>query len=262
MKPKKHFGQHFLTSVGYVNKILELAAVSHGDRVLEIGPGKGALTRALLERGAVVTAIETDDDMVSYIQTNYPKVNVVKGDASSIQWEDFLQGDNWKCVSNLPYNVGTKILKSLLFSRGMFSSITVMLQKEVGLRMVAKPGDRKRGSLSSFVQVHADVRKGFIVPPGAFFPPPRVDSVVISMIPRSTPLYFPVALSIFEIVNRGLFSSPRKSIRNSLRSTLQRDEIELLIKAVDFPFSRRPSELNNQQIVHLAKILEGIRQTR
>ena len=259
MRPKKRLGQHFLTSVGYVEKILHLAQVKDGDNVLEIGPGKGALTRKLIEVGAKVTAIEFDPDMVSFIKGKYPQVEIIQADASSVDWRETIQGTGWKCVSNLPYNVGTKIVTRMLKTKDIFESITVMLQKEVGARMIATPGERKRGSLSGFVQAHAVTKKGFIVPPGAFFPPPRVDSIVISLIPRKEPLYHPTSLEIFEELNRALFSAPRKSIKNALRTALTKEEILILADKADFEFSLRAFNLNNFQIVHLAKILEEIR---
>ncbi len=259
MRPKKRLGQHFLTSVAYVEKIIRLASVKSGDKVLEVGPGKGALTRKLVEVGAKVTAIEYDPDMVMYINEKYPEVNVIHADASSMIWDEAIEGGGWKCVSNLPYNVGTRIVTSMLKTQGIFESLTVMLQKEVGARMIALPGERKRGSLSGFVQVHADTKKGFIVPPGAFFPPPKVDSIVISMIPKKEPLYHPTPLAIFEELNRALFSAPRKSIKNALRSSLSKEEILVLSEKVDFEFSLRAFNLNNFQIVHLAKILEEMR---
>jgi len=259
MRPKKKFGQHFLTSVSYVEKILSLAEIQQGDRVLEIGPGKGALTRKLVEFGARVTAVEFDPDMVDYIRDNFPMVDVIQADASTTVWREILTGSDWKCVSNLPYNVGTKIVASLLLSKDIFQSLTIMLQKEVGIRMLAQPGDRKRGSLSGFIQAHAVTRKGFLVPPGAFFPPPKVDSIVISLSLRELPLYHPVGLEYFEIVNKALFSSPRKSIKNSLKNALSKEEIKQLSEAVDFPFTLRAFHLTNSQIIDLSKVLERIR---
>jgi 16S rRNA (adenine1518-N6/adenine1519-N6)-dimethyltransferase len=259
MRPKKKFGQHFLTSVAYVEKIVQLARIGKGDRVLEIGPGKGALTRHLVSVGAAVTAVEFDPDMVEYIQTHYPSVQVIHADASTVNWAELLEGDGWKVASNLPYNVGTRIVKSLLQSRHIFDLITVMLQKEVGVRMIADTGDRKRGSLSSYIQAHAIVKKGFIVPPGAFFPPPRVDSIVISLRPRELSLYSPLSEKLFDEVNRAVFCAPRKAIRNSLKTKLTKEEVMTLEEEADFPFTLRAFHLDNSQIVQLAKILEEIR---
>ena len=215
MRPKKKFGQHFLTSVGHVKRIIALAGVSKGDQVLEIGPGKGALTRQLVEVGARVTAVDFDEDMVGHITTHFPEVNVIFGDAAKMDWSQTLSGGGWKCVSNLPYNVGTSIVTGLLCYPSVFDSLTVMLQKEVGLRMLALPGDRRRGSLSSYTQMQAVVRKGFLVPPGAFFPPPKVDSIVLSMVLRERALFHPLSIASFEELNRPLFSAPRKSIKNA-----------------------------------------------
>jgi len=258
MQPKKKFGQHFLTSQSAVAKIIELAEVKEGDRIVEIGPGQGALTRKLLDAGAEVTAIEFDPDMVEYISEHYPSVTVIHQDASKVNWETRLNKEyRWKCVSNLPYNVGTKIVKNLLLQGTMFDSLTLMLQKEVGQRMLAGPDEKQRGSLSSFIQAHAETKKGFIVPPGAFFPPPKIDSIVIQLIPRNKPLYFPSSIESFERINRSLFSRPRKTIRNSLRSGLTSEEMSLLQEKADISFALRAANLSNQQIVDLVTIIEN-----
>lgn len=144
--------------------------MQRGDCVLEIGPGQGALTKSLVEIGANVTVIEIDPDMQKVIRTKFPTVRVIEADASSVDFSGLLDGEHpWKCLSNLPYNVGTKIVQHLLMSTVSFTGFTFMLQKEVGVRMLANQGDRVRGSLSNFVQAFGCVSKVCLVPPGAFF---------------------------------------------------------------------------------------------
>lgn len=257
MKPKKRFGQHFLTSQSIISRIIGLSGVKKGDKVLEIGPGKGALTKLLVELGVQLTVVEFDPDMVQYIQENYPSVQVIHQDASTINWEDIVpKMEKWFCLSNLPYNVGTKIVQNLLLQRHLFCSFTFMLQKEVGLRMLAEPNDKKRGSLSSFVQFHAEVKKGFLVPPGAFFPPPKVDSIVIYLSPKETPDYFPASAENFQIVNRAIFTHQRKSLRNSLRAVFTREEVQIVEEETKLSLSLRPASLTNQEIGDLVTIFE------
>jgi 16S rRNA (adenine1518-N6/adenine1519-N6)-dimethyltransferase len=257
MKPKKRFGQHFLTSQSAISRIISLSKVKKGDKVLEIGPGKGALTKMLVSLEVELTVIEFDRDMVEHIQEHYPSVRVIHEDASKVDWDALIpEGERWFCLSNLPYNVGTKIVQNLLIQRHLFHSFTFMLQKEVGLRMLAMENNRKRGSLSSFVQMHAEVRKGFLVPPGAFYPPPKVDSIVIHLLPKVNPLYSPVSLDTFQKVNRAIFSHQRKSLRNSLRAVFSKEEVLSVEEESGISFSLRPANLSNQEIADLVTIFE------
>ena len=257
MRPKKRFGQHFLTSRSVIERIITLSTVKKGDKVLEIGPGKGALTKRLVEIGVELTVVEFDPDMVSYIQQHYPSVTVIQADASTLDWEEVIpSAERWFCLSNLPYNVGTKIAQGLLQQRQLFHSFTFMLQKEVGLRMLAEPNSKKRGSLSSFVQFHAEVRKGFLVPPGAFFPPPKVDSIVIHLSPKEVPDYFPALPESFQKVNRAIFTHQRKSLRNSLRAVFTREEVDRVEEHASVSFSLRPANLSNREIGDLVTIFE------
>ena len=238
MRPKKRFGQHFLTSQSAISRIISLSGV---------------------KKGVELTVIEFDSDMVEHITEHYPSVRVIHEDASKSDWAALVpEGERWFCLSNLPYNVGTKIVQNLLIQRHLFHSFTFMLQKEVGLRMLAMENNRKRGSLSSFVQMHAEVRKGFLVPPGAFFPPPKVDSIVIHLRPIAAPLYSPVSLETFEKVNRAIFSHQRKSLRNSLRAVFSNEEVQAVEEETCISFSLRPANISNQQIADLVTIFEKI----
>jgi 16S rRNA (adenine1518-N6/adenine1519-N6)-dimethyltransferase len=257
LKPKKKFGQHFLTSQSVIAHILEASGVQRGDCVLEIGPGQGALTKSLVEIGAVVTVIEIDPDMQSIIRTKFPSVRIIDADASSVNFSELLDnGQTWKCLSNLPYNVGTKIVQNLLMSSVSFSGFTFMLQKEVGVRMLASQGDRVRGSLSNFVQAFGSVSKVCLVPPGAFFPPPNVDSIVIQIVPFQNPLFHPCSIESFEMVNRALFAQPRKSLRNSLKKTFSKGLVTALDDNSPVDFGLRPAQLSLPQVVDLVKVFE------
>ena len=259
MKPKKKFGQHFLTSQSVIAHILEASGVQRGDCVLEIGPGQGALTKSLVDIGANVTVIEIDPDMQKVIRTKFPTVRVIEADASSVDFAELLDGEHsWKCLSNLPYNVGTKIVQHLLMSSVSFIGFTFMLQKEVGVRMLANQGDRVRGSLSNFVQAFGCVSKVCLVPPGAFFPPPNVDSIVIQIDPFDNPVFHPCAIESFETVNRALFAQPRKSLRNSLKKTFSKELVAALDGNSSVDFGLRPAQLSLLQVVDLVKVFEKI----
>lgn len=257
MRPKKRFGQHFLTSQSVIARILESSGVQPGDHVLEIGPGQGALTKHLVDIGVHLTVIEIDPDMQAVIAEKFPSVRVIAADASQVNFADLLEPDvSWKCLSNLPYNVGTKIIQNLLKSDLDFTGFTFMLQKEVGVRMLAEVGDRVRGSLSTYVQAFGLVEKCCLVPPGAFFPPPNVDSIVIQITPFEQPLFFPNSVEAFDRVNRAVFSQPRKSIRNCLKKSFAKEVLLYLQTHCNVDFSLRPARLTVQQVVDLVTTLE------
>ena len=259
MKPKKKFGQHFLTSQSVISHIVEASGVQKGDFVLEIGPGQGALTKSLVEIGANLTVIEIDPDMQSVIREQFPTVNIIDADASQVDFSELLDtGHSWKCLSNLPYNVGTKIVQNLLTSTVDFTNFTFMLQKEVGVRMLAQKDDRARGSLSNFVQAFGAVSKVCLVPPGAFFPPPNVDSIVIHIVPHEIPIFHPCRLETFEELNRALFAQPRKAIRNSLKKCFSKEVVEELALLSLVDFALRPAQVGLDQVVDLVTALEKI----
>lgn len=271
IRAKKKYGQHFLTNAGLVSKIVAEANIAPGDKVLEIGPGQGALTKQLLEAGADLTVVEIDPDMREIIARDFPQVRIIDADASQIDFASVLDTSHtWKCVSNLPYNVGTKITQNLLLSSVAkstensvyFSDLILMLQKEVGERMVAEPDDRNRGSLSSFVQsCCASVEKCFLLPPGAFSPPPSVDSVVVHLCPLPSPIFAPVSVDTFETLNKALFTQPRKTIKNSVKKDLSPEAILYLQNNSSVSFSARPANLSNQDIVDLVKLFDKFLQS-
>lgn len=257
MKPKKKFGQHFLTSQSVIAQIIEASGVQRGDFVLEIGPGQGALTKSLVEIGANVTVIEIDSDMQMVIRSKFPTVRIIDADASAVDVAELIDGErSWKCLSNLPYNVGTKIVQNLLLSSISFTGYTFMLQKEVGARMFANQGEKARGSLSNFVQAFGSVSKVCSVPPGAFFPPPNVDSIVIQIDPFDNPVFHPCSIESFERLNRALFAQPRKSIRNSLKKTFSKELVAALDDKSSVDFGLRPAQLSLLQVVDLVKVFE------
>jgi 16S rRNA (adenine1518-N6/adenine1519-N6)-dimethyltransferase len=238
-KARKRFGQHFLAEPVHVERMVTLAGVRGGDRVLEVGPGLGILTDALLARGAVLTAIELDRDLVVWLRTRYPTLDLVEGDATTVALPPLAGA---KVVANLPYNAGTRILLRLLVE-GPPDVLVVMLQKEVAERIVAAPGDRERGSLSLAVQARARARIAWDVPAGAFYPPPKVTSSVLHVVPH------PEArdLARFDRIARAAFAAPRKQLRNSLSQGLGQPALALLEKAGIAP-ERRPATLTVDEV--------------
>ena len=207
--------QHFLIDPKAVDRIINSTEVC-GRTVLEIGPGKGVLTQALLRAGAVVTAVEIDESLLGYLTEHFSyeidggRLKLVLGDAArcALPATDLI-------VANLPYSVSSKILFRVL--RMDFSEAVLMFQKEFADRMVARIGSKECGRLSVMVQTYACVQKCFELPPSSFSPPPQVRSAVVKVIPRD-PL-FPIAnKDIYASVVRTLFSHRRKTVRNALKS--------------------------------------------
>ena len=248
-RAKRRFGQHFLVSEHVVRQTVAAAHLAQGGRVVEIGPGLGALTEYLREQPIELICVELDEDIVQFWQNRAPELNIVHADALQVEWSSLLEGEGWKCVSNLPYNVGTPILSRLIASPAI-DSLVVMLQKEVIDRIVAQPGERKRGSLSCWVQAFGAVDLICRVPPGAFYPPPKVDSAVVRIEKYSEPVVPFSASASWERFLRQLFAQPRKMVRNNIRDLIFLQEIEPEL------LKKRPFQLELNEAVSLFKQLD------
>lgn len=220
---KKRFGQHFLTSAEAINRILAAAGIREGDRVLEIGPGPGALTAALRISRTDLTAVELDRDMAALLRERWPDLRLVEQDAMRVDWDTCCPGTGWKVVANLPYNVASPILLRLLDEPARFPILVLMFQKEVADRILAPPGSRVCGSLSLQVQARASVRRVLDLAPGAFRPPPKVDSTVLRLDLLPSPDFGGVPPRTFDRVVRTAFAQRRKTLHNALSSLLGRD---------------------------------------
>ena len=254
-RAKKRFGQHFLASPGVVRNIVLIAEVGPSSRVLEIGPGLGVLTEALLATQAHVTAVELDRDMAAFIRDRLPSVNLIEADGAAVDFRAVLPGAPWRCVANLPYNAGTRMITRMLEAPDVFDRLLVMVQREVAERLVAAPGERKRGSLSVFTEARAEARIAIRVPPGAFHPPPKVHSAVVELRLRSAPAVGEADLQVFDRLVRDLFAQPRKTIRNNLAQALGRGPADDAIASAALDPTRRPATLTLAEITTLAETL-------
>lgn len=246
---RKRFGQHFLCSDGIVERILAAAELRPGDPVLEVGPGPGVLSAALLRAGARLTAVEIDPDCAAHTARLLPGARIVQADALGLDLGALLPGPGVRCVSNLPYNVGTRLLLRMLERSPPFERLVLMLQREVGLRLLAQPGEASRGSLSVAVQARARVERICRVPAGCFLPPPKVESVVLRLWPRAAPP--PARLD--ELLRLG-FAAPRKTLWNNLRAGLGGDAAESLLARAGLEGGRRPAELSQEEWGRLAAL--------
>lgn len=217
-RAKKRFGQHFLTNPQLLDRIAAALDPAPGDHVLEIGPGPGALTAALRRRGARVTAIEVDTDLVPGLRARFPEVDLVEGDALAVDWQACRPPvpARWLVAGNIPYNITSPLLdKALTPPRP--DRVVFLVQKEVADRLTAPPGSRTYGALSVGVQAVARAERLFIVPAGAFHPPPQVDSAVIRLTPLPQPLVADHEVASFRRMVTGLFSFRRKQLGRGLR---------------------------------------------
>ena len=212
------------------------------------------LTEALLATQAHVTAVELDRDMAAFIRDRLPGVNLIEADGAAVDFRAVLPGAPWRCVANLPYNAGTRMITRMLEAPDVFDRLLVMVQREVAERLVAAPGDRKRGSLSVFTEARAEARIAIRVPPGAFHPPPKVHSAVVELRLRSAPAVGEADLQIFDRLVRDLFVQPRGPFETT---SLRRWVVVLQMMRSPLPRSitRRPATLTLAEITTLAETL-------
>jgi len=216
VRPSKALGQHFLADPNTARRIVRLAGVKAGDRVVEVGPGAGSLTVALLDAGAHVCALEVDRHIVPVLSesTESRDIDVVIADALTIDWRSLLAGSSWKMVANLPYNVATPLLLRALEDAPMIERYLVMVQREVGDRLAASVGDDAYGGVSVKVAYRAEASVVGRVPATVFLPPPKVESVLVELVRRPSPAVRDPD-RLFALVNAG-FATRRKTLRNAL----------------------------------------------
>jgi 16S rRNA (adenine1518-N6/adenine1519-N6)-dimethyltransferase len=216
-RPRKRFGQNFLRDQHVLDRIVAAADLQANDRILEIGPGLGALTGRLLATGLPVLAVEIDRDLGAALQSrDVQNLDVRIGDVLRLDWTELLQNPPYKLIANLPYNISSQILFKVLEHRQAFLRLVLMFQKELGDRLVAAEGTRDYGILSVLMQTWFRIERVVKVPPGAFFPPPKVDSVVLCLEPLAEPRLALHDEELFRKLVRGAFAQRRKTLRNSL----------------------------------------------
>jgi len=236
-EPSRALGQHFLADPNTARRVVAVAGVAAGDRVLEIGPGVGSLTVALLDAGARVTALELDRHLVPLLREatgDPPDLRIEVGDALTADLGALLDGDGWLVAANLPYNVATPIVVRVLEEAPQIVRATVMVQLEVGERLAAPPGGPGCGAVSVKAAYHARVRLAGRVPPTVFLPPPAVESVLVRLDRHERPpVDVPSPAAMFSLARAG-FATRRKMLRRALRSELgERTEAVMATAGVD-----------------------------
>ena len=227
-RPRKRFGQHFLHDPGVISRIVESIGTQPGEVLCEIGPGRGALTDRLVKTGNVLHLLEIDRDLAALLRKRYRdqrQVTVHERDVLDANLCSFSPNQPLVVVGNLPYNIASVLLIRLLSQRLSINRMVFMLQKEVAQRLVAEPGASAFGRLSVMVNRVCETRLLFDVGPGAFSPPPKVRSAVVSLKPRAEPLGRSVPDAAFEALVRQAFSQRRKTLRNALKGVCQAETI-------------------------------------
>ena len=260
LNAKKQLGQNFLLDLNLTARIARTAGPLEGVTVIEVGPGPGGLTRALLAEGAArVVAIERDErtlPALAEIAAAYPgRLEVVSDDALKVDFAKLASGRT-KVVANLPYNIATPLLIGWVTAEPWppwFESLTLMFQREVAERIVARPGDKAYGRLGVLCGWRTEARIAFNVDRHAFVPPPKVTSSVVHLVPR--PVAGDVAVRDLELVTKAAFGQRRKMIRQSLKATGV--PVERLLAAAELRGDERAEELPISAFLEMAKALRG-----
>jgi 16S rRNA (adenine1518-N6/adenine1519-N6)-dimethyltransferase len=227
LRARKRFGQHFLTSDEVIANIVAAIAPQAGQTIVEIGPGRAAITAPIASTGATLHAIEFDRDLVARLQRQFAdsgNVRVHEGDALAFDFASL--GDRQRVVGNLPYNISTPLLFHLLDFRSHIEDLHFMLQKEVVDRMAAAPGSKDYGRLTVMLAARLEIISLFDVTPDAFTPPPRVMSSVVRMRPLPAGTYPGCDDAVLEHIVRQAFSRRRKTLRNALQGSIDATGIE------------------------------------
>jgi 16S rRNA (adenine1518-N6/adenine1519-N6)-dimethyltransferase len=257
-RARRRFGQNFLTRRDIVAGMVRGAGVQAGAPVIEIGPGLGMLTREIVEAGASLTAVEVDRDLANWIRSGWPEVRLVEADATRVDWSAVVERPGTRVIANLPYNVGTHLVVDLLRFPQLFTSLTVMLQREVVERLLAEPGSDAYGSLSVYVATRARGEWLLDVPASAFHPQPKVDSAVVHLELRACPDIGGVAPEHFDRVVRAAFAQRRKTVANSLSTSFPRESVVPALDRAGIDPKRRAETLGVDAFQRLAVELASV----
>jgi len=261
--PKKKLGQHFLIDRNILNKVIRTAEVGKEDVVMEVGPGLGEMTLALARSAKRVIAVEIDARLAEILKkklADCTNVEVVQSDILKVDFKHLFkkEGHPVKVVANLPYQITTPLLFRFIEAREVFSTFTLMLQKEVAQRMAASPGGKEYGRLSVLLQMFLDLSVCFFIPPSGFFPHPKVESAVVKMVWKEEPVVNLRDEEWFKKVVKACFGYRRKTLVNALKhSELPLPEsIESRMEKIEIDPRRRPETLTIEEFVRLADALK------
>jgi 16S rRNA (adenine1518-N6/adenine1519-N6)-dimethyltransferase len=263
MRAKKRFGQHFLRDDGVSDFIIGALEAGPGDMVLEIGAGRGDLTGKLLEAGFDVHALEIDRDLVAHLTKRFaghPGLTIHQGDALKTDYASF--GENYKVAANLPYQTATPITTRLMNHMDRITMMVLMFQKEVARRITAEPGSKDYGFLTCLIQYRCLAEYLHTVPPGAFHPPPKVESAILRLRPKlePPPLDPQASKDLFSLIKR-LFSQRRKTLINSLVSagipSEEKDDVRRDLEEAGIDTGLRPECFSLEEFILIHRTVGG-----
>ncbi len=264
LRPIKRLGQHFLIDKNIARKIVRAAELRAGDVVLEIGPGRGVLTEPLIEAGCRVVAVEVDPRLSSEIRkrfTGVERLTVIEEDALKISYTELAKklGKRLKVVANLPYNISGPILGKFIDKRGAFELLVLMFQKEVALRITARPGTKDYGILSVLCQTFFDVSLEFHVAPKLFRPVPKVESAVVKLRVLGVPKVEVPDEGFYKKVVKSAFGRRRKTLLNSLCTLgMDRERLMMALESAGIDPKRRGESLDLAEFSALTKALHRL----
>ncbi|MFD2892361.1 16S rRNA (adenine(1518)-N(6)/adenine(1519)-N(6))-dimethyltransferase RsmA [Flavobacterium chuncheonense] len=249
VKAKKHLGQHFLTDESIARDIADSLTLNRYEKVLEIGPGMGVLTKYLLDKPIETFVIEIDTESVAYLDEHYQKLHghIISRDFLKYNLNEVFQNEPFAIIGNFPYNISTQIVFKTLEMRDQIPEFAGMFQKEVAERICEKKGSKTYGILSVLAQAFYDVEYLFTVPEHVFNPPPKVKSGVMRMI-RKENYQLPCDEKLLFAVVKQAFGQRRKTMRNSLKSFINSDNLK-----EDSIFDLRPEQLSVEQFIELTQ---------
>ena len=247
--PRKRFGQNFLHDAGIIERIVSSMTPQNTDHFVEIGPGRGAMTRPLLAKVAALDVVEIDTDLADRLEQQdwFKPVTLHRSDALKFDFQQIQTNSKLRLAGNLPYNISTPLLFHFLGHLELFTDMHVMLQKEVVQRMTAEPGNKNYGRLTVALAAHCDVESLFVIKPGAFTPAPKVDSALARLTPLAQPLITQSQQTDFDAILRHAFGQRRKQLGNALSPVLTSDQI----KAADIDPRQRAENLSVHDFVRL-----------
>ncbi|PCK09795.1 MAG: 16S rRNA (adenine(1518)-N(6)/adenine(1519)-N(6))-dimethyltransferase [Alteromonadaceae bacterium] len=263
-RAKKRFGQNFLVDEGIIRLIVRSVYPQETDHIVEIGPGQGAITGLLLDACPRLQAIELDRDLMPVLLAQFAKYKDFKihqSDALNFDFRQLLENLKSKdesnaklrIVGNLPYNISTPLIFHLLTHRDIIADMHFMLQKEVALRLAAKPGDKNYGRLSIMAQYYCAIENLFDVPPTSFHPAPKVDSAIVRLSPYTELPHPAQNIDNVELLVRTAFAQRRKTLRNALKTLIDTDQAE----NINLDLSLRAENISLEQYVSVANALWG-----
>lgn len=258
-KARKRFGQNFLVDEGIINHIVRSVHAKEDDRIVEIGPGQGAITGPLLQTCPQLQVIELDRDLVPILLAQFAKYRdfkIHKADALQFDFSQLISEEKQKLriVGNLPYNISTPLIFHLLSHQDLIQDMHFMLQKEVVQRLAAKENEKHYGRLSIMAQYYCQVDHLFDVPPESFHPAPKVESAIVRLSPHSKLPYVANNLKKLDAVVKTAFQQRRKTLRNSLKSQLEK----LDAKDINIDLSKRAENISLEEYVNLSNQLSAL----